>query len=312
MSAKQRKQFKAGLVGAGHIAEFHLQALKRIPGVEVVGICDLDRAKAEALAGKFNVPVVESLAALRAAGADVIHVVTPPHTHAAVATEALKAGCHVFVEKPLATDADECVRLRDLARAQGKEVCVCHSLLWDPQVRVGAGVGARPASSATWSRSTSCAARCTRPWPARACRPSTGRRGIHFAISASTPSTSSRPSWARSRRWTRPGSRAAAIRTWRSTTGAALVSCKKGMGQVQLSWGVRPLQHQIVIQGTKGVLRLDLFLMFQAWRKSMPLPKPAERIVNALTDSIQPLIDVPSTSWRSRASRSASTTACRS
>src|ERR1043165_5039823 len=73
--------------------------------------------------------------ALRAAGANVIHVVTPPHTHAAVATEALKAGCHVFVEKPLATDAEDCIRLRDLARAQGKEVCVCHSLLWDPRVQ---------------------------------------------------------------------------------------------------------------------------------------------------------------------------------
>ena len=41
------------------------------------------------------------------------------------------------------------------------------------------------------------------------------------------------------------------------------------------------------------MLRLDLFLMFQAWRKPAPLPKPAERIVNALTDSIQPLVDVP-------------------
>ena len=41
------------------------------------------------------------------------------------------------------------------------------------------------------------------------------------------------------------------------------------------------------------MLRLDLFLMFQAWRRPAPLPKPAERIVNALTDSIQPLVDVP-------------------
>ena len=40
-------------------------------------------------------------------------------------------------------------------------------------------------------------------------------------------------------------------------------------------------------------MRLDLFLMFQASRKPAPLPKPAERIVNALTDSIQPLVDVP-------------------
>jgi nucleoside-diphosphate-sugar epimerase len=65
------------------------------------------------------------------------------------------------------------------------------------------------------------------------------------------------------------------------------------MGQFQLSFGVRPMQHQIILQGTRGVMRLDLFLMFQASRRPAPLPKPAERIINALTDSIQPLIDVP-------------------
>ena len=81
--------------------------------------------------------------------------------------------------------------------------------------------------------------------------------------------------------------------TWRSTTGARVAHCKQGMGQFQLAFGVRPLQHQIILQGTKGVMRLDLFLMFQASRKPAPLPKPAERIVNALTDSIQPLVDVP-------------------
>src|SRR6185295_6294698 len=79
-----------------------------------------------------------------------------------------------------------------------------------------------------------------------------------------------------------------AFNDWR-----ALVTCKRGLGQIQLSFGTKPLQHQIILQGTKGVLRLDLFLMFQAWRRPAPLPKPAERIVNALTDSIQPLVDVP-------------------
>src|SRR4030095_13862082 len=79
-----------------------------------------------------------------------------------------------------------------------------------------------------------------------------------------------------------------AFNDWR-----ALVTCKRGLGQIQLSWGAKPLQHQIILQGTKGVLRLDLFLMFQAWRRPAPLPKPAERIVNALTDSLQPLVDVP-------------------
>ena len=100
-------RFRAGLVGAGHISEFHVAALRRIPYVEIVGVHDLDRSKAEALGTRFNIPVAESLAALRAMGANVIHVLTPPHTHAAVATEALLAGCHAFVEKPLATEAGD-------------------------------------------------------------------------------------------------------------------------------------------------------------------------------------------------------------
>ncbi len=123
------------MVGAGHISEFHVQALRRIPFVEIVGVHDLDRSKAEALGARFNLPVYDSLPALRAAGANVIHVLTPPHTHAAVATQALRAGCHVFVEKPLATDVEACIRLRDLAREKGLQVGVSHSLLYDPQIK---------------------------------------------------------------------------------------------------------------------------------------------------------------------------------
>src|SRR5581483_4153065 len=103
--------------------------------VEIVGVHDLDRAKAEALASRFDLRVFGSLQELRAAGADVIHVLTPPHTHTAVATDAVRAGCHVVVEKPLGTDADACQRLAELARAEGRQVGVSHSLLYDPQIR---------------------------------------------------------------------------------------------------------------------------------------------------------------------------------
>src|SRR5439155_6124922 len=75
---------------------------------------------------------------------------------------------------------------------------------------------------------------------------------------------------------------------WRAT-----VSCRDGMGQFQLSWNVKPLQSQLIVQGTKGVLRIDLFLMFQAARRSTPLPKAVERITNALSDSVAPLMSVP-------------------
>ncbi|HEX2974186.1 MAG TPA: NAD-dependent epimerase/dehydratase family protein, partial [Tepidisphaeraceae bacterium] len=73
----------------------------------------------------------------------------------------------------------------------------------------------------------------------------------------------------------------------------AQVRCRDGMGQFQLSWNVKPLQSQMIIQGTKGVLRADLFLMFHARRAALPIPKPAERVINAFTDSIRPLFEVP-------------------
>ena len=58
------------------------------------------------------------------------------------------------------------------------------------------------------------------------------------------------------------------------------------------------MQSQLIIHGTKGVLRVDLFAMFHGKRSSTPLPKAAERLVNAFADSIQPLIDVPIGVWK--------------
>ncbi|HVR62944.1 MAG TPA: NAD-dependent epimerase/dehydratase family protein [Polyangia bacterium] len=286
------KKFRAGLVGAGHISEFHVQPLQRLPFVEIVGVHDLDRARAEALGSKYGIPVMASLAALRAAGADVIHVLTPPHTHAAVAAEALRAGCHVLVEKPLATDAEDCVRLAELAKNLRLEVGVSHSLLFDPQVRAaleavrGGALG--DVISVDILRSS-----IYPPYPGGPLPPQyrtagypfrdLGIHGLYVLEAFLGPIEKVDAEWQAG-----AGDSNLVFNDWR-----ALVKCQRGMGQIQLAFGVRPLQHQIILQGTKGVMRLDLFLMFQARRSSMPLPKPAERIVNALTDSIQPLIDVP-------------------
>jgi predicted dehydrogenase/nucleoside-diphosphate-sugar epimerase len=292
MSDSTSKTLRAGIVGTGQISEFHVSALKRIPNVEIVGVFDLDRAKAEALAERFGLTVRSSIADLRAAGADVIHVLTPPHTHAAVATQALEAGCHVFVEKPLATDAEECVRLAQLAKAKGLQVGVSHSLLYDPQIRAGLEA-ARSGALGDIVSVDILRGSLYPPYPGGPLPPQYRTAGypfrdlgIHglYVIEAFLGPIEGIDATFREG----GGDGNLFFNDWR-----AVVRCAKGLGHIQLSFGVRPLQHQIIIQGTKGVLRLDLFLMFQAKRGALPLPKPAERIVNALTDSIQPLIDVP-------------------
>ena len=67
------------------------------------------RARAQANAEKWGTTAFADLAALVAAGANVIHVLTPPSSHCKVATAALEAGCHVLIEKPISEDADEAV-----------------------------------------------------------------------------------------------------------------------------------------------------------------------------------------------------------
>ncbi len=130
------RPFRVGFVGTGAIARVHLDALTRFPGAVLVGVTDRDAARARDFAARARgVRVFPDLESMVAAGIDVVHVLTPPHTHAQVALEALERDCHVLVEKPLATSEADCMHLAQVASLRGRRVGVNHSLLADPQVR---------------------------------------------------------------------------------------------------------------------------------------------------------------------------------
>ncbi len=123
---------RVGLVGAGYISEFHARAIQRLPNARIVGIADVVNSRAASLAARFNVPkVFPTMEAMINEGVDVIHILTPPDTHAQLAIAALKNGCHVLVEKPLAINAEEVDCISAAAAAAQKSVCVNHSMLYD-------------------------------------------------------------------------------------------------------------------------------------------------------------------------------------
>src|SRR5262245_22972025 len=129
-------KFRAGMVGAGNICEFHVAAGKKLaPDVELIGVTDLDAARARTNAEKWGTTAHKDLDALVAAGANVIHVLTPPAAHASVAMAALDRGCHVLIEKPVTEDPDEARRIGELAAHKRLVVSVNHSLLYHPQVK---------------------------------------------------------------------------------------------------------------------------------------------------------------------------------
>lgn len=127
-------EIKVALLGAGFIADFHLEALRRVPGASVVGVCDLSRARADRLAarapggqGRGYSNLAEMLAEARP---DVVHVLTPPEAHDGPTRAVLEAGASVLVEKPLAVSSAVGADLAALADSRGVYLGTGHNFLF--------------------------------------------------------------------------------------------------------------------------------------------------------------------------------------
>lgn len=116
-----------GVIGTGFIGPAHIEALRRLPGVEVVALADVDEATAKAKADSLG--VAQSYGDYRRllARDDVqaVHICTPNYLHFEMSRQALEAGKHVVCEKPLALEAKEAAALVELA-AKKKLVNVVH------------------------------------------------------------------------------------------------------------------------------------------------------------------------------------------
>ncbi|HXY13187.1 MAG TPA: Gfo/Idh/MocA family oxidoreductase [Terriglobales bacterium] len=114
---------KIGIVGCGKIADRHVAEIQELGGPRVLAICDLEPILAEQLALRFSVPYwyTDFDRMLSDHRLDVIHIASPPHSHLALAQKSAEAGCHVFIEKPLALNATDGRRLIEcLDRANRK------------------------------------------------------------------------------------------------------------------------------------------------------------------------------------------------
>jgi predicted dehydrogenase len=126
---------KAAVVGYGRMGRVHAAALRRLPDVSRIILCDpaIGGASREVagLGSHVFEDVDDMLAAVRP---DVVHVCTPPATHAQMAIRALRAGARVLVEKPMALGSEETARLAAIERAHPGALCVGHNYLFEPEV----------------------------------------------------------------------------------------------------------------------------------------------------------------------------------
>ncbi|HJQ61913.1 MAG TPA: Gfo/Idh/MocA family oxidoreductase [Burkholderiales bacterium] len=129
--------FRVAVIGAGYFSQFHLEAWRAIPGVELVGLCDSDSAKARARADRYGIARVfaDPGAMLDALRPDLVDIVTPPASHASLVALAAQRGVRIVCQKPLAPSYREAMDLVGLAEEPGVPLVVHENFRFMPWYR---------------------------------------------------------------------------------------------------------------------------------------------------------------------------------
>jgi len=148
---------RAALIGSGGVAHTHSIGYQdNAAEVELAACCDIDFAKAKALAAKFNIPKAyrDAEEMLAAEKPDLVSVCTPNFNHKELTLLALKAGCHVICEKPVGMDAKEAVEMVQAAKKAKKVLSVGHHMRFSPE----AAALKQIIDGGRWGRFISCGA----------------------------------------------------------------------------------------------------------------------------------------------------------
>jgi UDP-N-acetyl-2-amino-2-deoxyglucuronate dehydrogenase len=125
-----------GIVGFGHIAPKHVDAIQQTDGLAIRGVCDIVAERAQRAGAALHVPWFDDYERLlEQPEVDIIALCTPNHLHVPMARRALAAGKHAVVEKPLAFSAQEALELGDAFDRAGLGLFCVLQVRFNPTVR---------------------------------------------------------------------------------------------------------------------------------------------------------------------------------
>lgn len=117
---------RVAVIGCGDVSAVHFEAIAKLDGAELVGVCDTDPGRLAAAVASFGViGFSEHRSLLEELQPDVVHITTPHDQHASVAADSLERGVNVILEKPLAHTAAEARRLVKASRSSSAKIAVC-------------------------------------------------------------------------------------------------------------------------------------------------------------------------------------------
>jgi predicted dehydrogenase len=124
-------KIKLGLVGLGHLGKIHLKCILQIPEIILVGCFDVNQESAQSICKEFGVVHYESIDQL-IQDAEAIDIVTPTTTHYDIASMAIRAGKHCFIEKPVTQTLQEALDLQNLLSIYPVKVQIGHVERYNP------------------------------------------------------------------------------------------------------------------------------------------------------------------------------------
>lgn len=125
---------KGVCVGAGYFGQFHYDAWKRIAGVDIVAVCDLEKEKAQEVATNFGIPKVytDFQRMLEVEKPNFVDIITPPTSHAALCEIAGAQGVDIICQKPVAPTHEEAEAMVARAKSDGVRLMIHENFRFQP------------------------------------------------------------------------------------------------------------------------------------------------------------------------------------
>lgn len=125
---------RVGVIGTGYMGSNHVRVYSQLENVELVGVMDVDSAKADSLAKRYHTRSFSSLEKFLKNDLDLVSVVVPSSKHYEVAMAVIENGINVLVEKPITLETSHANELIKKAKSAGVKLAVGHIERFNPAV----------------------------------------------------------------------------------------------------------------------------------------------------------------------------------
>lgn len=128
------KEIGVGVIGAGFIGSKHAEVYASLEGCRLVGMCDVNHERLHAQCEKLHCqPFTDYRELIERDDVDAVSICLPEANHVKASVECAQGGKHILLEKPLATNLEDCDRILDAVAGSGVTFTVGHLLRFDPK-----------------------------------------------------------------------------------------------------------------------------------------------------------------------------------